>query len=473
MLIRGFLILIAAYWTGYWVAGLAVAVLLLVWALLGSGEGPPVLALALTYQWMQVTIGIFYSALTGVELEAFYTTDWQRMVLIGLAWITCLAVAIFYGIVLTRRRVGPPDHAPASALNNKILYAAYAGSLLLTGVVQEIAWNYSSFTQAILAITYAHLGLLFVMTRRFTRPVFQWEKLIGVMALEVAMGFTGYFAGFREPLVMGAIAIFEVFNRRDIRHWAFAAGLAGILGISSLVWVSVRGQVRQEIDDDVLSSSRVERFDRVRTLSSGLLTQGPSDYADASNLLIDRLWAIKYPAMALERVPFLIPHTEGQILKDALVHIVTPRFLYPEKPELVSDSELVRKYAGAQVAGAESNTSIAFGYAAESYVDYGLPWMFLPAIIFGLLVGVTYQMWTSIIQHRDLAVALTTVLYWLTLYLFERSWAKMLGLSITLMVYLGGLVYLVDQWLLMRRAKMLTSGHMDHIIDTAASTSTT
>src|SRR5439155_25473052 len=111
------------------------------------------------------------------------------------AWITGLAVAIFYGIVLTRRRVGPPEHAPTSAFNNKILYGAYAGSLLLTGVVQEIAWTYSSFTQAILAITYAHLGLLFVMTRRFTRPVFQWEKLAAVMALEVAMGFTGYFAG--------------------------------------------------------------------------------------------------------------------------------------------------------------------------------------------------------------------------------------------------------------------------------------
>jgi ABC-type enterochelin transport system permease subunit len=99
--------------------------------------------------------------------------------------------------------------------------------------------------------------------------------------------------------------------------------------------------------------------------------------------------------------------------------------------------------------------------------------MFVPVIIFGLLVGATYQMWTSVIQHRDLAVALTTVLYWLTLYLFERSWAKMLGLSVTLMVYLGGLVYLVDQWLLMRRAKMLTSGEMDHVIDAAPSTSTT
>jgi hypothetical protein len=469
MLIRGFLVLITVYWTGYWIAGLAVAVLLLIWALLGSGEGPPVLALALTYQWMQVTIGMFYSTLTGVELEALYTTNWQRMVLIGLAWVTCLAVAIFYGIVLTRRRVNPPGDAPVRALSDKIVWGAYAASLLLTGVIQELAWNYPLFTQAILAITFSHLGLLFVLTRRFTRPTFQWQKLAGLMMLEVAIGFTGYFAGFREPVIMVAIAVFEVFDRRDVRHWAFAAVLAGILAFSSLIWISVRGQLRQEIDEEVLSASRVERFDRARTLSSGLFSQGASDYADATTMLVDRLWAIKYPAMAVERVPFVVPHTRGQIMQDALVHVVTPRFLYPDKPDLVSDSELVRKYAGAQVAGSESNTSIAFGYAAESYVDYGLPWMFIPVIIFGFLVGVTFQMWSSVIQHRDLAVALTTVMYWMALYLFERSWAKTLGLTVTLMVYLGGLVYLVDQWLLMRRAQMVSSGLMDHVIDTTSS----
>jgi hypothetical protein len=93
MLIRGALVVLVTYWTGYWIAGLAVAVLLLIWGLLSTAEGPPVLALALTYQWMQVTIGIFYSVLTGEELEAMYQTDWQRMVLIGLGWVTCLAPA--------------------------------------------------------------------------------------------------------------------------------------------------------------------------------------------------------------------------------------------------------------------------------------------------------------------------------------------------------------------------------------------
>jgi hypothetical protein len=162
--------------------------------------------------------------------------------------------------------------------------------------------------------------------------------------------------------------------------------------------------------------------------------------------------------MALERVPLAVPHSDGQIMQDALTHLVTPRFLYPDKPDLISDSELVRKYAGANVAGQEQNTSIAFGYLAESYVDYGIPLMFVPVIIFGLLIGALYQLWLSIIHHRDLAVGLVTVVFWMSLYQFERSWAKTLGLSVTLMVYLGGLTYLIDQWLVMRRAQQLTSG---------------
>ena len=468
MLIRAALIVLAVYSTGYWISGLAVAVLLLVWALLATGEGPPVLALALTYQWMQVTIGIFYTALTGQELDAMVETDWQTMVLIGLGCVVCLAVSIFYGVVLARRRLVPPEDAPVRAFSGKFVWAAYIASLLLTGVVQELAWEYPAFTQAILAITFSHLALVFVLTRRFTRPEFQWEKLAGLMALEVALGFTGYFAGFREPLVMAAIATFEVFNRRDIRHWGFAGVLALALGFSSLIWVSVRGQLRQEMDEEVVSATRIERFDRARTVSSGLLTQRTSDYVSSMQVLMDRLWAIRYPAMAIERVPFVVPHTDGQIIREALVHVITPRFVYPEKADLPSDSEMVRKYAGANVAGAESNTSIAFGYAAESYVDFGLPWMFIPVLIWGFLLGMAYQAWLTVIRHRELAVALVTVMFWLSMYLFERSWAKTLGGTLTMMVYLGGLTYLVDQWLLMRRAQMLTTGLVDPLLDSTS-----
>jgi hypothetical protein len=55
------------------------------------------------------------------------------------------------------------------------------------------------------------------------------------------------------------------------------------------------------------------------------------------------MWTIYYPALAVERVPSILPHTNGAILNDALTHIVTPRVFFPDKPELMSDSEKVRK----------------------------------------------------------------------------------------------------------------------------------
>ena len=354
------------------------------------------------------------------------------------------------------------------AFQTKILYGAYAASLLLTGAIQELAWDFPAFTQAILAITFSHLALVFLLVRRLTRPQLQWEKLLGLMAIEVGLGFTGYFAGFREPLTMCAIALFEIFDRRDVRHWALAFVLFGLLCSSSLVWLSVRGQLRQDLDDEIASSSRIERFDHARTLSIGVLNESSGDYADTISQLVNRLWTIEYPAMALERVPLAVPHSDGQIMQDALTHLITPRFLYPDKPDLISDSELVRKYAGVYVAGEEQNTSIAFGYLAESYVDYGIPLMFVPVIIYGLLIGALYQFWLCIIHHRDLAIGLVAVIFWMSLYQFERSWVKTLGLNVTLMVYLGGLTYLVDQWLVMRRTQQLTTGVSDTLIDSTS-----
>jgi hypothetical protein len=468
MLIRAALIIIAVYWTGYWVAGAAVAVLMFVWATLGDEEGPPVLALALTYQWAQVSIGVFYSALIGEPLETMYDAEWQTMMLIGLGCVICLTISVYYGIVVTRRRLPPPEGAPPRAFSTGLLYAAYGASLLMTGAVQELAWAFPAFTQAILAITYSHLALLFLLLRRLMHPTLQWEKVIGLIALEVALGFTGYFAGFREPLIMAAIAVIEVFDRRDGRHWAFMVTIAIILGFSSLTWITVRGELRQEMDDEVVTATRAERFERARTVTTGVLTDKPDDYVNSMQTLIERIWAIHYPALALERVPLVVPYEDGQLMRDALVHLVTPRFLYPDKPDLPSDSELVRKYSGAYVAGAEENTSIAFGYAAESYVDFGVPLMFVPVLIWGFLLGAAYQMWLHLIRHRDLAVALVTVMFWMSLYMFERSWVKTLGGSVTMMVYLGGLTFLVDQWLVMRRAQQLTTGLDDPLLGTGS-----
>jgi hypothetical protein len=172
----------------------------------------------------------------------------------------------------------------------------------------------------------------------------------------------------------------------------------------------------------------------------------------ACDKLISRLWTIPLPARALQRVPSVVPYENGAILRAALKHIVTPRLFFPDKANLPSDSEEVRKYTGVWVAGPEQNTSIAFGYAAESYVDFGIPWMFLPVLGFGIVMGCGYKFFLHAIQNRELAVSFVVTVFWLSLYLFERSWVKTLGLAGTLMIYAGLVTVILDRYLLRLRS---------------------
>lgn len=450
MLVPAVLMLIATYACGHWLAGASIGVLLLGWRLLGTNEGPPVLALAFTHQWGQVTAGIFYRALTGDTLPAFDGSDWETMVMIGLVCITVMAIGIYVGMVMTRTKWQVPAGGPHGAFSWRTLGISYLVLVVVAGVVQQLAWDYPTLTQAILAIGFSRLALLFLIVRRLSHPEFQWKWIGGLMAFEVLLGFTGYFAGFREPLIMAVIATMEVFDRRRTQHWAMAGALVAVLGVASLLWMGVRTEYRRDYDRDLFAASRSQRLERIRDLSTGWLEQDREQLRANLNALVDRAWAIYYPALAVERVPAVLPHTDGEILTGALIHLVTPRIIFPDKGELPSDSEMVRKYSGVYVAGAERDTSIAFGYAGESYVDFGIPVMFVPMAVFGIVMGIAYQWFVSSIRHRDLAIALVTVIFWLSLYLFERSWIKTLGLSLTLMVYLGGLTYLLDRWLLLR-----------------------
>src|SRR2546421_4565340 len=149
-------IILATYVCGHWLAGLAVAVLMLGWRLLRTPDAPPVLALAFTYQWIQVTIGIFYTGLTGAHLPAL-DRDWETMVLIGLGCVTALALGVRLGLDRAATIWSVPSDAPQASGSRRMLLGAYGLALVSTGTVQELAWQYPTLTQAILALSFAHL----------------------------------------------------------------------------------------------------------------------------------------------------------------------------------------------------------------------------------------------------------------------------------------------------------------------------
>ena len=430
----------------------SVVVLWLCIKLVSTHDRLYVLPLAMTFQWSQTILGMLYKAFTGREVPAF-ASDYRPMVMMGMGCVLALSAGIFLGLKL-RKPPDPNEQRPETAVGVTVLWLAYAIGTSLEGSILAVAPDYTSFRQLITTLDTARLGVLFLILRRFCAPPPRWAMMAAVVGGEVLLGITGFFAGFRDPLILGALALLEVFDRKKSEHWAVLSISAVLAVTMGLVWMGIRTAYRAEyVEMDKFANSRSARIDRVRDLTFDFFNGGAGDIWNTTDALVDRMWTIYYPALAVERVPKILPHTDGAIFGAALMHIVTPRIFFPNKGELMSDSDMVRKYANVHVAGREQGTSIAFGYAAESYIDFGVPWMFAPVFGFGVFIGFCYALFRQLIWHRELFVAFGTVAFWLSVFLFERSWANTLGIAVGFMVYLGAPVVLLDRFLLVRVAK--------------------
>jgi hypothetical protein len=448
--------LAALYASGDALVAFSLAVLWFIWKALPVKGMPPVLPLALTYQWFQAAGGLIYCVAFDRDLPVLHVPEHRAMVLIGLGCVMAITVGLMVGTRIFGVQPYPAE-AP-SIFPTNLLITAYAALTVFEGTINQFAWRYPMLTQAILAIGLIRLGVLYLLLRRFMDPELRLAPFGALLALEIMLGFTGFFASFREGVAITAMVLYQGFNWRRPGHAVAMAALLVIALLTGIVWMSVRGQFRAEqVENTVLAQSRSARFERISELVDGWFRSDDSNAGYDVDFLVDRMWVVYYPSLALARVPTILPHTDGAFVMGALRHVVTPRFLFPNKPELTSNSDKVRQYSGVWVAGRDEGTSIAFGYAIEAYVDYGLPAMFIPVFIYGTFMGMVFALFMRWIRLPDFGVPLLTVVFWLSLYLFEESWAKMLGDNVTVFLYLGGVVYILERMARSGRLGQLTS----------------
>ena len=453
---------------GDWLTGLTLLSLWAIWAVVPAADGPPVLALALTFQWLQATSGVLYAAVSGRLVGAMYTPDYREMVLLSLGCVLTLAVGLRVGARTFLRGAPDVDAQSSVRLGWSLLGAGYVLPLALEPTLIEFAFQYPGIAQAILAMRFVRLGALYLILRRFVHAS-AWYLFLGVILLELGLSFSSFYAGFREPLIVAIAAVLERFHPRRMWHWASLLLMVCVGSLLGLVWLGVRGEFRPDFESDLMSQSREARTTRLLGLSTEFLKRDQAEVIEGMDALVDRMWPVNYPSMVLARVPHVIPHTDGALLEAAVQHVFMPRIVFPDKPVLPSDSDLVRRYAGVWVAGEEHGTSIAFGYVAESYVDFGVPMMFLPSLVWGWCLGLAFGWLATRIQTRELRVGLLMVIFWIALYLFERSWAKTMGSTGTLLIYFGLPCFILDRVLFQKAHQHLH----EQLAETAVAHSTT
>ena len=120
--------------------------------------------------------------------------------------------------------------------------------------------------------------------------------------------------------------------------------------------------------------------------------------------LLERISYIDFLAATMERVPKVIPHEGGTRLGEAVWHVLTPRILFPDKPEPPSDTQVTAYYTNLPNAVfASANTSISIGYLGELYIDFGVAGALLAVFLMGLIFGRCYRAIRIIPARRPLS----------------------------------------------------------------------
>ncbi|MGI9158462.1 MAG: hypothetical protein ACR2K1_01785, partial [Saprospiraceae bacterium] len=226
--------------------------------------------------------------------------------------------------------------------------------------------------------------------------------LIIAFLLEFVFGLTGFFSGFKTVIIYLLIAALSVITRLKIRHLAFFAIISSLLIILGLFWTAIKAEYRMFLSGGARSQVIVvSSGEQINYLWSAVRNTKQIDWSRAANTLLDRLQYTRMFQLTLDYVPEYTAHEQGARWQSAVRHVLMPRIVNSNKAAL-DDSKTASKYTGIIWAGAAEGSSISLGYLAESYVDFGIPGMFLPVIILSSGFGYLYSLIVKKSEDTDL-----------------------------------------------------------------------
>jgi hypothetical protein len=354
---------------------------------------PPVLVFALVLQWVEVGAKVFHANLLDIPVaEMFGDAVVVEATIRGLLGLITLAA----GMRLALMGLWPQDprnlYREVWEISVVQAWRLYLAAFVLSFTVQGFIWMVPGLTQILLPL----FSLKWVFFYLFVCAVFlqkkQYRLLWIAVALEVVVGFSGFFSGFKQVFFVLAVGYLAVVGRMDGRRIAFLGSIATMVIALAVVWMTVRDDYRYFINAgtgmQVIKRTMESRLSKLTDLISDA---EPESYVKGAERLVERIAYVDMFAHVLKRVPASVPHEDGRLWGRAIRHVLMPRVIFPEKAKLKSDSELSMLYTGQLLASDSQGTSISMGYMAESYIDFGPVAMFIPILILGLLWGGMYR----------------------------------------------------------------------------------
>lgn len=343
--------------------------------------------LALIFQWFQINIKIIYGNIANIPLELQFSFHQDGDFLYTANTLSNIGL-IFFSIGLylpLKKRFKDfdlldsidPNYSPEKILKNYIIFSIAISFLFL------IRNSIPGINTVVAAFSKLKFGLL-LMTIIYC-SVFDEKKtlLYTVIAVEIILGFTGYFSGFKDIILIIILALlsFQVeLNSSALVKFSFIF----IIGLSfGLTWSAVKMDYRSYLAGGEYSQKVVvSKTDAINEMMNQLGELTLDDVSFASEALLDRVSYIEFFSIVLRNVPNYMPHEDGSIIKESVLFYFKPRLFFPDKP-VIDDSDHTNKYTKLDMMD-DGKASHSIGFMTDAYIDFGPSGMML------LLLGIGY-----------------------------------------------------------------------------------
>jgi hypothetical protein len=427
-------------------------VLPMLWRLLWKPGEPAILVFCVSFQWLQAFAPVFFANYEGKTLAQEFGGPELELA----AWYSLASVvAITFGLYLavSRRQVDVVNrelHLQSSKVRLDMVFWACLVAIPLNLAVVKLSGMSGGLRQQILAFSLIKWVPFFILAWSTLQHRRDSSLLLIISSIEIILGLTGFFSGFKEILfVLVVVVVGVVVGNRRIQFLPVALVSIALFVLAGF-WQSVKVEYRKHLNQGTGQQVEMVGYaERVSYIADAATRLKVEDLVSGLESGFRRLGYIEYFAHCIQRTPAFFPYQNGRLWAEAFEHTVMPRVFFPEKQE-VNASDRTRMYTGLRVAGKEQGTAISIGFHAESYIDFGFPWMLLPIAAVGFLFGKLY-IYVTKSTHTLVAFGLLTAYFLRNFKLVESSNLIMVGGAtvdaIALILLLRVAVPYFEQWI--------------------------
>lgn len=409
-------------------AALSLVVIITGFILLWRAEEAPILFAGFAIAWLNASLAIFYCNMTDEPISEFagFESDMSGSITLSLIGILFLCVGMRIGAGERRQEDLIKMRSFARLYPISTWFNLYLVALAITSVAGISITLIPSLAQVILGFTNLKWAAFYLLAyASFIRGTYNIYLLIA-LGIELALGFGGFFSDFKTSFIIATLAAVAAGARLDLARFFLIASLSSILLFLMVVWTVVKVEYREFVsagsNGQVVSVDIASRFSKLTELVEDIDADALSDGVER---LIKRASYVEYFGAVLNYVPSVEPHTNGEILEDAIKRPFMPRAFFPDK-EIIDDTERTNKFTGG-LAGNSGATSISLGYIAETYIDFGTDGMLAALLAIGCFYGVVYRYLLAMRSFNPLIGTSIAASILTTLPNIENSYTKVFG----------------------------------------------